>query len=241
MATDVLEAAKVAVKIGAEAAKFIVNLGLGGIINIKKIEFDVKIGLVTEGHFKGAIVVSFLGKHDVELKFELRLKSVKDMALDLADAVFPGISGRKRREVTEQIRRSLPDYSRRHYLPELYVYRPGKKRRSIRAKSIATSTSFSKRNADVNNEEQLTAREVEDHLKYFNEQVQLANSAPAIPDDVMNSDDEIQVIDVALPSALGMSFVLTEVIIYHVADFYRHGREKVSAFRSLEKPCFGNS
>ena len=209
VAIGVLEAAKIAVKIGAEAAKFIVNLGLGGIINIKKIEFDVKIGLVTAGHFKGAIVVSFLGKHDVELKFELRLKSVKDMALDLADAVFPGISGRKRREVTEQIRRSLPDYSRRHYLPELYVYRPGmsvQKRRPIRAKSIATSTSFSKRNADANNEEQLTVQEIEDHLKYFNEQVQLANSAPAIPDE--NSDDDIQVIDVALPSTLGMgSFV----------------------------------
>ena len=62
VAIGLLEAAKFAVRIGAEAAKFIVNLGLGGLINIKKIEFDIQIYYAKSGHFSGTIIVSFLGE-----------------------------------------------------------------------------------------------------------------------------------------------------------------------------------
>ena len=47
------------------------------------------------------------------------------MGADLAHSVFPGISGRRKRDVEEQLRRNIPDYSHRHYLPRLHVYRPG--------------------------------------------------------------------------------------------------------------------
>jgi hypothetical protein len=125
VAINFLEGVKVAVKAGAEAAKFIVNLGLGGLIDIRLIEFDINIGLVSSGNFMGRLEVSFLRRAPKSMSFNLRLKSIKDMALDLADAVFPGISGRKKREVDESLKRSLPDYSRRHYLPQMYIYRPG--------------------------------------------------------------------------------------------------------------------
>ena len=125
MAKGVLEGVKQTVRAGAEAAKFVVRLGLGGIINIKKIEFDVKIGLVESGHFSGTIVVSFLRKTDVTLSFTLQFESVENMASDLANAIFPGITGRRKREVEETLRRHMPDYSRRHYMPEMYIYKPG--------------------------------------------------------------------------------------------------------------------
>ena len=103
-----------------DAARFIVQLGLGGMINIKKIELDILIGLVSDGHFMGKIVVSFLGENDVELSFNLRLKSVKDMALDMADAIFPGITGRRR-----DVESPLPGFSHRHRFPRMYIRRPG--------------------------------------------------------------------------------------------------------------------
>ena len=125
VAINILEGVKATVKAGADAAKFIINLGLGGLIDIRLIEFDVNIGLVSSGHFRDRLEISFLRRPPTVLSFDLRLKSIENMALDLADAVIPGISGRKKREVDEVLRRSLPDYSRRHYLPHLYIYRPG--------------------------------------------------------------------------------------------------------------------
>lgn len=86
----------------------------------RKIEFDVKIELVSGGHFMGSLEVSFMRKHYVTLSFELRLKSIKDMVLDLVDLIFPGISGRDRREVKKRMKRAFPDFSRRHYFPQTY-------------------------------------------------------------------------------------------------------------------------
>ncbi|XP_065839709.1 uncharacterized protein [Oscarella lobularis] len=125
LAKGVLDAVKWTVRIAAEAAKFIVRLGLGGIISIKKIEFDVKIGIAKSGYFSGSIVVSFLRRAEITMGFYLRLPSVQSMASDLADAIFPGITGRRKRDVEDQLRQNMPDYSRRHYLPDMYVYKPG--------------------------------------------------------------------------------------------------------------------
>ena len=125
LAKGVLDAVMWTVRIAAEAAKFIVRLGLGGIISIKKIEFDVKIGIAKSGYFSGSIVVSFLRRAEITMGFYLRLPSVQSMASDLADAIFPGITGRRKRDVEDQLRQNMPDYSRRHYLPDMYVYKPG--------------------------------------------------------------------------------------------------------------------
>lgn len=142
-AIGILEGVKFTVHAGLEAAKFIVRLGLGGIISIRKIEFDVKIGLVTEGHFMGSIQISFLRRHYVTLSFELRFKSVKDMILDLVDLIFPGITGRGRREVADRMKRAFPDFSRRHYFPQTYrpgSYRPEKTQRMSKTTTISKHT-----------------------------------------------------------------------------------------------------
>lgn len=99
IANGILEAIKLTVKAGAAAAEAITKLALGGLIHIRKIEFDVQIGVVQGGSFSGKIEVSFLGSSYKTLSFTLKLNSVVDMALDLAEEVFPGISGRRRRNV----------------------------------------------------------------------------------------------------------------------------------------------
>lgn len=122
VAKGILEEIKVTVKAGIDSAKAIVNLGLGGVFGIRKIEFDIMIGLVQEGHFNGNLEVTILGKVH-KFGFELRLKSVKDMVLDLADRIFPGISGRSKREVEDRMKRAFPDFSEKHHFPR--IYRPG--------------------------------------------------------------------------------------------------------------------
>jgi hypothetical protein len=165
-AIGILEGVKWTVSAATEAAKFIVRLGLGGIIGLRKIEFDVKIGLVSEGHFMGNIEVSFLRKSYVTISFELRLKSVKDMILDLIDMIFPGISGRDRREVETRMKRAFPDFSRKHYFPE--IYRPGSYRpqqsRAGRKRPIAVPTSNDKfRRASAYDDENSVGSEVPSH------------------------------------------------------------------------------
>lgn len=122
LAKNFLEGLKVTVRAGLDAAKWIVNLGLGGVFSIVKMEFDIKIALVESGHFNGNLEVRILGKTS-KFGFEFRLKSVKDMVLDLADRIFPGISGRSKREVAERMKRAFPDFSEKHHFPR--IYRPG--------------------------------------------------------------------------------------------------------------------
>ena len=122
VAKGVLEGVKFAANAGLQAAKAIVNFGLGGVFSIRKIEFDIKIGLVQSGHFNGNVELTILNKFH-RFAFELRLQSVKDMVLDLADRVFPGISGRSKRAVEDRMKRAFPDFSEKHHFPR--IYRPG--------------------------------------------------------------------------------------------------------------------
>lgn len=127
-----------------DAADWIAKFALGGVINIRLIEFDIEIGLVSSGHFMGRLEVSFLGGDFQTIRFDLRLQSVQDMVLDLIDKIFPGISGRSRRDVAYRMKRSFPDFSRSHYFPE--TYRPGSYRdekRQVVRKTTAKAAQFS--------------------------------------------------------------------------------------------------
>ena len=117
-AKGVLEGVKYTVKAGAAAAKFIVSAGLGGLIDIKKLTFDVKIGLVSSGHVAGSATVSFLKKRPKKFSFNIRMNSIESMAKDFAEMAFKGITGRRRR-------RDTSGFSERHYFPERFVHRPG--------------------------------------------------------------------------------------------------------------------
>ncbi len=147
-----LEGVKVAVRLGANAASAIARYSLGGLIRIRRITFDVQIGAVASGHFSGSIEVSFLRGAFKKLRFDLRLKSIVEMAKDLADNIFPGITGRGRRSVEEQLNRALPDFSRKHYFPQESIYRPGTAKRDVSNVKIKTVTEllseFAKRSAE---------------------------------------------------------------------------------------------
>ena len=205
VAKAILEGVKIAVKAGADAAAAIIRFTLGGLINIFLIEFDIKIGLVSSGHFRGRIEVSFLRRHHVSLSFSLRLKSIQEMALDLADAVFPSISGRSRRDVAERLRRHLPDYSHRHYFPDQYV-RPsgaGKRRRSTLGASyggltgsVGVVAKLRMRRAfdEVDRDIDLTLA----HVEEFRRQLVNASTEPAIPrdGDRPNGEDEVEIVPI---------------------------------------------
>lgn len=104
-ATGVLEGIKATVKAGATAASAITRLGLGGLIDIRKLEFNVQIALVGSGQFKGTIYARLLGGSVQRMFLTFRLKNVPKMASDLAEKVFPGITSvaRKRRSVVNDI------------------------------------------------------------------------------------------------------------------------------------------
>ncbi len=130
-AKNILEGVKETMKVGASAATAIARFALGGLINIRKITFDVKIDVVKSGHFRGSIEVSFLKQPFKRLSFDLRLNSLVEMAKDLADSVFLTITGRSRRSVEDQLGRAIPDFSRKHYFPQENIYRPGNTKRDV--------------------------------------------------------------------------------------------------------------
>lgn len=99
-----LEVVKAAVKAGADAASAITRLTLGGLMNIHKMEFNVHIAVAATGSFSGTMEATLLGAYS-RFSFNLNLKSVDQMARDLAEKVFPGItSSRKRRSAVEETR-----------------------------------------------------------------------------------------------------------------------------------------
>ena len=91
-ANAILASTKAAYKAGSDAASAIARLGLGGLINIEKIEFDVEIAVASKGQFSGTIKATFLKKNSQSFGFNLRLKSISSMAKDLAEKIFKGIT-----------------------------------------------------------------------------------------------------------------------------------------------------
>ena len=92
VAKGTLSAAQATYKAGSDAASAIARLGLGGLIDIRMIEFDVEISVASGGRFSGRMEVSFLGKGHQRFSFDLRLKNIDAMAKDLAEMIFSGIT-----------------------------------------------------------------------------------------------------------------------------------------------------
>ena len=116
-----LEVIKQTVKVGAEAASWIIKNGLTFLIRIRKIDFDASIHAVEGGKFGGSVEVSFLKGPYIRFSFSLRLRSPLEMAKDLADRVWPTISGRRRRDAEASLNSAFPEYVERLVKP----YRPG--------------------------------------------------------------------------------------------------------------------
>ena len=99
-----LEGVKASVKAGSDAAAAISRLTLNGLISIRKVDFNVEIALAATGRFAGSMEAALLGGGYNTFGFNINLQSVDQMARDLANKAFPGITaGRKRRSSFEEI------------------------------------------------------------------------------------------------------------------------------------------
>ena len=118
---------------------------LSDVIQIKRMSFDVKIGLVESGKFNGEIVYSIRKGKDVKEQFLFRLDSIKDMAIDLAELVYPGVTGRRRRDVTDALRRAFPEKTFKDDFDVFQrdTFAKDRVRKSIRAAELRRRTSIS--------------------------------------------------------------------------------------------------
>eukprot|EP00118_Oscarella_pearsei_P003468 m.14405 g.14405 ORF g.14405 m.14405 type:complete len:651 (+) comp25740_c0_seq1:1-1953(+) len=128
-----LEVVKQAVKLGAQAASWIISHALTGLISIKRIWFDVSVTAVKGGSFGGGIRVSFLKRSPIQFSFSLSFRNPFAMIKALAERVWRIFSGRRRRDLGLRADSpAFPDYSERLVHP----YIPGSyergKRRSVR-------------------------------------------------------------------------------------------------------------
>lgn len=91
---EALKQAKAAVsRVGITAASVIARVGDYGLFTVRRIEFDVPIALAARGRFSGMVEAAIV-EHDYRtFVFDLRLENLKEMARDLAEMIFPGITG----------------------------------------------------------------------------------------------------------------------------------------------------
>lgn len=87
-----LEGVKQTFHTGLEAANVIASVGLGGVINIEKLEFDVLLSAAATGYFSGSVTASFGGQPSTTVSINVDLYDVTAMARQLADHVVSGLS-----------------------------------------------------------------------------------------------------------------------------------------------------
>ena len=92
-----LEGVKVLFRIAIQALEAITRFLLTGIIDIRAMGFDAKIGVISHGHVRAWIDVSFFGSDPAHLEINL-VPIFNPLALssDLSDEAIPGVSRRKR-------------------------------------------------------------------------------------------------------------------------------------------------
>ena len=83
-----LEVVKRLYKIGIEAAILILKFGLGGIIEIRELYFNVGLGGAVSGEFSGRIKISFFGQPPVTLGFYINLRDIGKMIKQLMIQIF---------------------------------------------------------------------------------------------------------------------------------------------------------
>ena len=90
-AVAALEAVKQTYRVGVEAANQIARFGLGGIVNLKEITFDVSLGEAAGGSFRGSVRGCLAG-NNVRLNIHINLHDVIAIARQIADHVIGGLS-----------------------------------------------------------------------------------------------------------------------------------------------------
>ncbi len=78
-------------KFGIKAAKWITKFSSVGLINIRRIYFDLSLRLVKGGHFAAKIDVTFFKSKTVNAKINLNIKCIWCMAKEIAKRMGRGI------------------------------------------------------------------------------------------------------------------------------------------------------
>lgn len=87
----ILEGVKVTVKAGLDAANALASLGLGGIVDITYVYFDVDLSVADGGAFACEIHASFFGGSTQKLSLHVDFRDLWGVAADLADQAFSGV------------------------------------------------------------------------------------------------------------------------------------------------------
>ena len=85
-----LKVAKYVHRAGLAVAEAIITFGLDGLINIKKISFDVPLAVAEGGSFRGEIDV-IICNNRLQMEFDINIHSVSSMVDSLVDTVTDNI------------------------------------------------------------------------------------------------------------------------------------------------------
>jgi hypothetical protein len=92
----VLEVIKITIKVGLAALEAITKFLLTGIIDLREIGFNLRLGLFTHGEISVNVVASFFRLPEVKLQLTLPIPNPLAIVTDLAEMAIPGL-GRKKR------------------------------------------------------------------------------------------------------------------------------------------------
>ena len=90
-AVAALEVVRQTYRVGVEAGNQIARFGLGGVVNLKEITFDVLLSAAAEGSFGGSVRGCLAG-NNVQLDININLHDVVAIARQIADHVISGLS-----------------------------------------------------------------------------------------------------------------------------------------------------
>lgn len=79
-------------RFGMKAAHLIVKFALNGLISIRRIYFNVKLGMASSGHFIAEIDVVFFGHLRVQARIQLNIRSISSIAKEFARRMGRGLS-----------------------------------------------------------------------------------------------------------------------------------------------------
>ena len=82
---------KKAFKIGLKVFNFIRRHGIGGIINIRRLWFEVSLESASHGRFAGGINIQFFGRNNLNLSISFNLRQITDLAKQLFRKVLSNI------------------------------------------------------------------------------------------------------------------------------------------------------
>jgi len=79
---------KKAFKTGLRILKYIFKHGLGGIVNIRRLWFDVSLDRASLGKFAGGIDVHFFGRYKLKIRISFNLRHIARLAKNLFKKIF---------------------------------------------------------------------------------------------------------------------------------------------------------